>query len=681
MRGWGIHPYRSMRRWKAGQHLRRVILAFFVYLVFSLLYFGTNRNYGHRYLGHGLDPTEFIWFIYWWPWAISHGINPFVSHYIWFPLGVNVTWSTSVPAAALLMSPLTWLADPVVSFNVLALVSPALAAWTTFLLARYLTGDTVSSLVGGYLFGFSTYELGQTLIGHLNLDTIFLVPLLLLLILQRIRGDLSRPRFVAAFASALLVQLGLSTEVLASCSLFGAMTWLIFLVFSSQGERPRLWLVAGDILIGGAVTAILAAPFLFFIWKGLAEIPSAFQSSEYFSADLLSYIVPTHQTLLGGSSFFSAITRRFPSGSEQGAYLGLPLIPILIFQFIAIRRRPYAKPLLFSLLVPLLCSLGPYLHLSGFRTALWLPWRLGLLLPLIHRALPTRFSMFVTLAAALVAALWVSDARGRPDRGRRLAFAVLACLFLVPRPGIEPWTPLPQVPFFEPQNVLSALGPKANVLLLPSGEIGPSMIWQVASGMRFTQSGGYVGYIPPSEANWHILQDFSAGTASPSFENDLSAYCVTHQVSAILVGPGTPAPLATALNALPWQKEANLGVRIVHVPDPQVLHFYYILGNYWPQDLPESWMGSRVTVVTKGRPVQLRITGRMRPVQLGPVEVRVAHGLEVSHFLIAQPDTQILNLPANAAIDLTASATFVPDRVIHNGDERPLSVAIDLQPM
>jgi hypothetical protein len=669
-----------MRTQKITKQLPTDILALILYLIVALLFFGTTGDYTHRYLGFGPDPTGYIWSLNWWPWAIARGLNPFVSHYIWYPQGFNMTWANSVPAAALLMFPLTWLANPVVSYNVLSLLSPALAAWVTFLLARYLTRDTTSSLIGGYLFGFSSYELGQML-GHLSLDVIFVVPLLVLLVMQRIMGYLSRLRFIAALAIALLVQLGLSIEVLATSCFFGAITWLIFLVFSAQGERQRLWLIAGEIMLASVIMAILAAPFLFFVLKGLAEVPSQINSPDEFSADLLNYLVPTEVTRLG-SNFLVDMARRFPGNvSEQGAYLGLPLILILFFQFFDIRRRPYLKPLLFSLLVPLLFSLGPTLQVAGIRTGLWLPWRLGLHLPLIRHALPTRFSMFVALAAALAAALWLSESKRGWDRRARFTLAALACLILIPNPEMARWTPLSQEPFFQPQNVISALGRDANVIMLPYGETGPSMIWQMVSGMGFTQSGGYIGFLPPAERAWRILQNFYAGVGGPTFENDISAFCVTHQVSAILVGPGTPAPLAVAVDALHWPETNDHGVRIVHVPDPRVLHFYYISGDYWPQDGPESWMGRQIKVVTGARPMQLRMTGRMRPADLGPGEIRVDNGSEVSHYRIGQPDTQLLTLPANASFILTANATFVPARFIHNGDERHLSVAIDLQPM
>lgn len=87
------------------------MLALILYLIVSLLYFGTARNYSHRYLGIGPGPTAYIWSLNWWPWAITHGLNPFVSYYIWYPQGFNMTWATSVPAAAMLMLPLTWLTN------------------------------------------------------------------------------------------------------------------------------------------------------------------------------------------------------------------------------------------------------------------------------------------------------------------------------------------------------------------------------------------------------------------------------------------------------------------------------------------------------------------------------------------------------------------------------------------
>ena len=107
---------------------------------------------GHHFIGYGYDPQIFIWSLAWWPHAVAHGDNPFVTRAIWFPYGLNLTWSTTIPGLALLFAPVTLLAGAIVAYDVAAVLLPALAAWTAYLLCRYLTGALWPSLVGGYLF-------------------------------------------------------------------------------------------------------------------------------------------------------------------------------------------------------------------------------------------------------------------------------------------------------------------------------------------------------------------------------------------------------------------------------------------------------------------------------------------------------------------------------------------------
>jgi hypothetical protein len=657
---------------------KRLWLALIIYVFLSLLYFGTIGDYNRMYLGYGGDPLVYIWCLNWWPWAIAHGLNPFISFYVWFPHGFNMTWANSVASAALLMSPVTWWTNSVVSYNILSLLAPAMSAWVAFILARYLTQDMFASFIGGYLFGFSSYELGQML-GHLSLNLTFLVPLFVLLVVKRIRGDITRSRFVVLLSISLLIQVGLATEILATACFFGAIAWGIFLVFGGVQERRRLWTVAYEIVLAAVLMVVLAAPFLYYVVKGIADKSASVNTidPEAYSSDLLNYLIPTEVTRLGGS-FFGNLSHRFAgNSSEQGAYLGLPLILLLMLQFRDLRRRSYLRPLLFSLLLVLILSLGPSLHVAGVATKIWLPWWLGLHLPLIHQALPIRFSMYVALATALIVALWLSAARSWSNRVGRFSLAALACICLVPTPTFVPWTRLAFEAFFEPQNVVATLGKNANVVMLPYGHTGPSMIWQWQSGMRFTQSGGYVSLPPQWETVWPVVDSFYTGVTGPDFESDISAFCTTHHISAILIGPGTPNSLVAAVHALRWQETTYHGVKVVRVPDPQFLHFHYILGDYWLED---GWMGKQVNIVTRGQPMQLRISGQYRPPALGPAEILFVNGLESSKYSIAQESTQILNLPADSSVTLTAPTTFVPDQVICNGDRRALSVRIILQP-
>jgi hypothetical protein len=458
------------------------------------------------------------------------------------------------------------------------------------------------------------------------------------------------------------------------------MTWAIFLVFATREERRRFWKVAGEIILAAAIMAVVAAPFLYyFVIQDRADVPHQIHDPAVFSHDPLNYLLPSEA--LPGQTLFWATIARLKSYRDSGcydAYLGLPLILILILQLRELRRRPYLKPLLLSLLAIVILSLGPTLHIANVDTRLWLPWRLALHLPLIRQALPSRFPMYVALAAGLTAALWLSAAKSGGERVGRYMLAALACLCLIPnRAMLRHWTPLPLEPFFEPQNVAASLEKDANVIILPY--LGPGLLWQWQSGMRFTQSGGYVGFSPLTEVEyWPVLTTLFIGAAGPTFESDLSGFCFAHRVSAILIAPGTPAAQAAAISALHWSEANAHGVRVVHVPDPGSLHFHRVSGDYWPQD---SWMGRQVKIVTHEQPMELRITGQGRPVELGPVEVRATiNGSEVASYPIGQRDTQVLKVPANASVILTASGTFVPKGLPRDVEQRSLSVGLSLQP-
>jgi hypothetical protein len=126
------------------------------YTAISFAYFGWRLlpHPGRVTIGYGHDPEVVIWSFAWWPHAIGSWTNPLVTDVLYAPDGVNLAWTATAPALALAFSPLTVLFGPVAAYNVAALLLPALAAWTAYLLCRELTGSMWASIVGGYLFGF-----------------------------------------------------------------------------------------------------------------------------------------------------------------------------------------------------------------------------------------------------------------------------------------------------------------------------------------------------------------------------------------------------------------------------------------------------------------------------------------------------------------------------------------------
>ena len=92
----------------------------------------------------------------WIPTVLQHGGDPLFTTQMNAPEGVNLMWNSSIPAVALLMTPVTMAAGPVVAYNValvLAIVTSGLAAWAA---ARRYVDGLVGPLVAGAVYAFSS---------------------------------------------------------------------------------------------------------------------------------------------------------------------------------------------------------------------------------------------------------------------------------------------------------------------------------------------------------------------------------------------------------------------------------------------------------------------------------------------------------------------------------------------
>lgn len=545
-------------------HKLPCVTALLVYTALSLSCFGRLGSWTHQYLGTGPDPISFIWFIRWWLFAIRYHLNPFFTDYVWYPHGLNLAWTTSIPLVALILWPVTVTAGPILAFNVATVMAPALAAWTAFLLANYLSRRWLPSLFAEYFFGFSSYELGQ-LMGHLNLILIFLVPLAVLLCVARLRGDITRRTFIPALAVVLTAQLGISVEILASLCLMGALAWWIFLRFSRPDEREALWRLAADIALTAPLAMLLASPFLYYLWQGMAHGQPFHTSPTDYSADPLNYFIPTSVNLIGAHIHFGVAKYFTGELAEQGAYLGLPLITIIVWYFHDHHRSAAGRALLLTICLIAVLSMGPRLHLAEYLTPVRLPWRLFTKIPAIGQALPTRFTLYVALCASVVVALWLSDATTTRQSVARIALASLAAIFLLPNTATFPWMPWPTQSFFQAHHMEEALGKHPNVLILPFSNLGPGMGWQMDAGMSFTQAAGYLGPDPRNE-DASFLQQLRKGEPAPSFRSDLEAFCLSHKVDYILVGPSTVDSLVKEISGLPWERHLDRNILVVVLP-------------------------------------------------------------------------------------------------------------------
>ena len=188
--------------------------------------------------------------------------------------------------------------------------------------------------------------------------------------------------------------------------------------------------------------------------------------------------------------------------SERGTYLGVPLLAIVCLFAWRWRRSAVGRFLVVGFVLAVVGSLGRRLTFDGHRLAI-LPWAQLAARPLFRNVMPVRLMVYAALAAAVMTALWAASS-ARP-RWLRIALPCLAALAIIPNLAWAGWERSPQVPqLFTSSLYRSCLGRDEDVLLLPFGTRGDTMIWQARTGFWFEDAGGYISPYPP--ASYTTLQ-------------------------------------------------------------------------------------------------------------------------------------------------------------------------------
>ena len=538
-----------------------------IYLALSLLYFGPPAFAAirHSMFNAGPDSQLIMWSLNWWPFSLVHHLNPFYTRYIWAPQGFNLTWATSVPTLALLLAPISWLFGALASYNVLAVTGLALSALSCFYLVRYLTKNYWSALLAGYIFGFSSYQLGQY-VGHPSLYITALIPLLILVYLLRLHGKIKRATFIGLACVLDVLQFGISNEVFASFMAFSFISLLLFYLLSNQAQRKILLKTTIEFYLATILACIILAPYFYYFLKGLKTAPVVINSPEGFSTDILNFIIPTPITKLGSGQFIGTALRFTGNFSEDGAYLGIPLLLVLAYYSIRNWRKYYVKALVTSLVLLMIFTLGPVLQIYGKSTHIPLPWYIAAHLPLIKSALPDRFTMFISLLAAIMVGLWLSLKSNFRTTVFKYLVVIVCIIFLIPNVAQYHWQNVSAPLVFQPKTISKYIKKDSNIVVLPYGILGSSMYDQYVSNMWFTQAGGYIGFTPNGFSGNPVVETFLGASVSPNFTSELYSFCIANRVSQIIYTPLTSLQLIKAVNETGWAEQRVGNSILVSVP-------------------------------------------------------------------------------------------------------------------
>ena len=475
--------------------MTRVLLAPLAYLALAVLgHLPAFRSLSTTTQCACEDAPQTDWFLGWTPYALLEGRSPWFSQHLVAPEGVNLMWNTVLPLPGLLAAPVTLTAGPLAAHTLLAVLAFAGSATSMWWVAGRFATWSWARFAAGLLYGFSPYLVAQGT-GHLNLSLVALPPVVLLLAHEL----LVRQRRRAVVAGVLLAlvafaQLLTTEEVLAS-TLVVAVAGTAVLALQHRPDRARVRHAAVGLGTAAGVLAVLAAWPLQVQFAGPRRVTEPVQDASPYAADLLGLVVPTVHQVLGTG----ATTGWGGNTSENGSYLGLPLVVVLAVLAWRLRAVPVVRWAAVLGVAAWVLSLGERLHVAGTATDVPLPFALVSALPVLHNLAAVRLSLYVVLCAALVLAVGLDrlHATGRLRAAVGLPVAALCVLPLLPAWPYSYEDARTPAYFTSDAVERVAEGSLALTYPVPRYPSSAPMLGQAQAGFRYRSVGGYV--ITPQE--------------------------------------------------------------------------------------------------------------------------------------------------------------------------------------
>ena len=396
-------PGRPRRAWPS-------LSAFAVYLAISTAAWWQllAHGFGAALPAGSADPAQEVWFLAWVSHALGAGLDPFFSHAVFAPSGVNLLDNTSMELLGLLLAPVTVTAGPVASFDVAVLLAPALSALGAFTLCRRHVTWLPAAFCGGLCYGFGPFLTGDLRYGHLDLTWLVLPPLIFWCLDALLVRGTRRPVLTGAVLGILVVaQFFVSTEMLAITALTALLSAIVMSLGWPRSVVPSLAGAWRGLLIATViVAAALAYPFWYVVAGPRHFVGPVWHHVGTIAASLAATVEP-HAELAGVA---------FISGSN-GSYLGIALLAVLIAGAAALWRSALLRVLLLTALAAYVASLGYTLHVGHRALGVTLPAAALGHAPLLDSIVPERFAAMVDLFCGLALAV-IADHLRRWERPR-----------------------------------------------------------------------------------------------------------------------------------------------------------------------------------------------------------------------------------------------------------------------
>jgi hypothetical protein len=456
------------------------------------------------------DVDQMAWFMRYSAEAIAHfHIPALVTSAMNAPHSVNLMWNTSILLPGIVMTPVTLLAGPQVSLNLLLFIGFAGSAASMYFVLRRWGASIFSAFLGGALYGFSPAVVGSG-IGHYHLVLAMVPPLMIDALLRILAGRGSPLRNGIWLGVLAAAQLYIGEEALIDTCIAGGV--LVFVLICCRPKGVLADVKTKLIGLGSAavVALILCAWGLWKQFHGVSLSKGGAYNVVQHNGHLThlytipyAWVVPSSRVILHTYAS-ETIARNYPQPSpEYLAYLGIPLIIVLLAAGIYFWRMLYIRVAFLTFLLLELLSLGG--EPIGPYPGKLLPWYWLGSLPVLKSTLPDRLSILADGAAAAVLAFaidaamkrWHESGKARADSLLRnpaivcYGIAFIALLPLAPAPyTVAKVAPVPA----GYSRTFTALNLPANATVLvvpvPNGGVTGPMRWYADRGEPQHMIGG-----------------------------------------------------------------------------------------------------------------------------------------------------------------------------------------------
>jgi hypothetical protein len=352
--------------------------------------------------------------------------------------------------------------------------------------------------LGGAVYGFSPALLAAA-VGHYHLEFAVLPPLLIDAMLRIVTGRGHALKTGAWLGLLAAAQFFIGEELLVDTVFAAGVVLVVLILMRPRAVAGQAGRSAAGLAVAAGIALVICSYALWVQFHGpLAQHGNPWKAN-HFRNRAAAFVTPAGNMLLHTSSGAAAIARHPAYVSEYVAYLGYPLLVVLIVAAVRNWRDLRVRVAAVACAVLEILSLGGTQVIRG-RTVppVLLPWHWLANLPVISQMLPDRLSLLADGLAAVVLAVSLDLALSATvlPRWRRVglpvAIAAIAVLPLIPLPLHT--TQAAGVPAgYRTAFARLALPRDARVLVVPVpyGHVSQPLRWYADTGYPGSMNGGY----------------------------------------------------------------------------------------------------------------------------------------------------------------------------------------------